>query len=198
MKTKDTFSFRIFKIIFVFQLLIMSDIFAQENIDTVAIKKRLDYILERDQKTRAHGDSVEFMAYFDSCNLAEVAELIDQYGWPSKHFVGGAGNRAVFLVIQHADLATQEKYFPLLEKSVAEEESSPSHLALMTDRIFMRKDKKQIYGSQVIFNKETGTQEFYPIEDEANVDIRREKVGLEPLKKYAKYFGIDYEYPEKK
>ncbi len=198
MNIKIIISFRIILLAFIFTLLIIPDIFAQEVIDTFAIKKKLDFILERDQKTRTHGDSVEFMAYIDSCNLVEVTGLIDKYGWPGKHFVGGSGNLAIFLVIQHADLAIQEKYFPLLEKSVAEEESSPSHLALMKDRILMRQGKKQIYGSQVVFNKETGAQEFYQIEDEVNVDIRREKVGLEPLKNYAKYFGINYEYPKKK
>ena len=198
MDIKNIFLFRIFLFPFIFSILIATDIFAQEAVDTFSIKKKLDFILERDQKTRTLGDSAEFRTFIDSCNLVEVTKLIDKYGWPGKHFVGGSGNRAVFLVIQHADLATQEKYFSLLQKSVEEEESSPSHLALLTDRILMRQGKKQIYGSQVVFNKETGLQEFYQIEDEANVDIRREQTGLEPIKKYAKYFGIEYDYKEEK
>lgn len=68
-------------------------------------------------------------------------------------------------------------------------------MAMMQDRILMREGKKQIYGSQVVYNK-TGEQIFYPIEDETNVNIRREKVGLQPLEEYAKYFGIDYKLPK--
>jgi hypothetical protein len=60
----------------------------------------------------------------------------------------------------------------------------------------MRKGEKQIYGSQVVFSK-TGEQEFYPIEDEKNVNIRREKVGLPPIEEYAKYFSIKYKLPTK-
>jgi hypothetical protein len=111
-----------------------------------------------------------------------------------KGVVGSQGNQTIFLVIQHADLATQEKYLPLMAQSVAEGESSPSALALLQDRILMRQGKKQIYGSQVVFNAQ-GTKEFYPIEDEAHVNARREKVGLEPIEVYAKHFGIDYKPP---
>jgi hypothetical protein len=37
-----------------------------------------------------------------------------------------------------------------------------------------------------------GQLEFYPIEDEANMDKRRQSVGLEPLAEYAKHFGLEY------
>ncbi len=42
----------------------------------------------------------------------------------------------------------------------------------------------------------TGKNEFFPIEDEANVNKRRAAVGLEPLEEYAKHFGIDYVLPK--
>jgi len=170
-------------------------IFAQTAADTAAIKNKLTAILDRDQKTRAKGDSTQFMNYIDSCNLVQVEILIAKYGWLGKSFVGAKGNGTVFLVIQHADLATQEKYLPLLQKSVEQGESRPADLALLQDRVLMRQGKKQIYGSQVVFNKTTGAQEFYPIEDEKNVNIRREKVGLQPMEEYAKHFGIDYKLP---
>src|SRR5438552_1197461 len=118
------------------------------------------------------------MRYIDSCNLLQIEALINQYGWPGKSFMGTAGNITVFLVVQHADLATQEKYFPLLEKSVAEGESRAADFALLQDRILMREGKPQIYGSQVVFNKDAGAPEFWQIEDENNVNIRREKAGL--------------------
>jgi hypothetical protein len=164
--------------------------------DTSAIKAGLLAIRERDQKTRTGKDSAVFMSYIDSCNLAEVEPLIAKYGWPGKSFVGVSGNQTVFLVIQHADLATQEKYLPLMEKSVEEGESQLSDLALLQDRVLMRQGKKQIYGSQVVFNKE-GAPEFYPIEDEKYVNDRRKKAGLEPIEEYAKYFGIEYKLPAK-
>jgi len=167
---------------------------AQTKIDTTAIINELAVIHDRDQKTRTSGDSIQFIQYIDSCNLVRVESLIEKYGWLGKSFVGPRGNSTVFLVIQHADLATQEKYFPLMQKSVDEGESRPAELALLQDRILMRQGKKQIYGSQVVLNN-TGGQEFYPIEDEKNVNVRRKKVGLQPLEEYAKYFDIDYKLP---
>lgn len=166
-------------------------------IDTAAIKAELNAILDRDQKTRKGSDSTAFRSYLDSCNLVQVEKLISKYGWLGKSFVGVRGNQTVFLVIQHSDLETQEKYLPVMQRSVDEGESNASDLALLQDRVLMRQGKKQIYGSQVVFNN-TGGQEFYPIEDEENVNVRRAKVGLQPIEEYAKYFGIEYKLPTQK
>jgi hypothetical protein len=168
----------------------------KDSFDLTAIKKELSVLWDRDQKTRASGDSTAFMQYIDSCNLAQVEFLIAKYGWMGKSLVGGRGNQAMFLVIQHADLAIQEKYFPLMQQSVDEGESRASEVAMLQDRILMREGKNQIYGSQVVYSK-TGEQIFYPIEDEKNVNIRRAKVGMQSLEEYAKNFGIDYKLPSK-
>lgn len=167
--------------------------FAQTPFDTTAAKAELKAIYERDQKTRKSSDSTAFVNYIDSCNLVQVKALIAKYGWMGKSLIGKY-NQVLFLVIQHADLATQEKYFPMLQESIDKGESSATDAAMLEDRILMRQGKKQIYGSQVVFNK-TGGQEFHPIEDEKNVNLRRAKVGLQPIEEYAKYFGIDYKLP---
>lgn len=156
-------------------------IVAQTRIDTAAIKNQLNTILNRDQKTRTKGDSAQFMHYIDSCNLVQLEMLVNKYGWLNKSFVGGRCNQAAFLVIQHAELETQLKYLPVIQASVDKGESNGYDLAMLQDRILMRQEKKQLYGSQVVFNKTTGAPEFYPIEDEKNVNVRRAKVGLEPI-----------------
>lgn len=167
-----------------------------QQVDTAAIKNQLAVINDRDQKTRRGGDSAAFIQYIDSCNLAAVESIIAKYGWPGKSFVGAMGNNTAWLVIQHADLATQEKYLPLIKESVNKNESRPVDLAYLEDRIKMRKGEKQLYGTQVSLNK-TGGQEIWPIEDETNVNERRAKLGLEPMEAYAKKFGIEYHSPEK-
>lgn len=181
-------------LIFITTFFCCNNLFAQDYTDTLAIKKQLEIILDRDQKTRTGGDSAAFMQFIDSTNLVQVESLIAKYGWMGKSFVGDRGNSALFFVIQHADLAKQLKYVSLLQNSVELGESRPSNLALMQDRILMRQGKNQIYGSQVVFSK-TGEQVFYPIEDEKNVNIRRAKIGMQPLEDYAKLFGIKYKLP---
>lgn len=165
---------------------------AQEVIDTSALKKQLALIHDRDQKTRTGRNSAAFVQYIDSTNLVQVESLISKYGWLGKSFVGGLGNQACFLVIQHADSATQVKYLPLLQKSVEMGESNAPDLALLQDRVLMRQGKKQIYGSQVVRDEQTGGWKFYDIEDEKNVNARRARVGLQPIEEYANFFGIDY------
>jgi len=180
--------------LFILILAITSELFsfAQSDIDTAAIKKRLELILDRDQKTRVRGDSISYTNFIDSTNLIEIESMISKYGWPGESFVGAKGNNTVFLVIQHSDLKTQEKYLPLLEQSVKNHESRASDLALLRDRILMRQNKKQIYGSQIIRDEATGGWKFYSIEDEKNVNIRRKEMGLGPIEEYAKHFGIVY------
>ncbi|MFN8287540.1 MAG: DUF6624 domain-containing protein [Chitinophagales bacterium] len=168
---------------------------AQTSIDTAAIKQQLAIIRDRDQKTRTGRDSVAFRDYIDSTNLVQIEELISRYGWLNRSFVGPEGNITCFMVIQHSDSATQEKYFPLLLQSVQQGESSPSNLALLTDRILLHQGKKQMFGSQVVPDK-NGNNVFYPIDDEKNVNTRRANFGMQPIEDYAKLFGINYIPPE--
>ena len=88
--------------------------FSQSVIDTFSIRKQLDLILERDQKTRTVKDTMAFMRYIDSTNLVQIESLIAKYGWMGRSFVGDRGNSAQFFVIQHSNLSTQLKYVSLL------------------------------------------------------------------------------------
>jgi len=58
------------------------------------------------------------MMYKDSINLIKVTEILDYYGWVGTDKVGGTANQTLFLVIQHADLKTQQKYLPMMREAV--------------------------------------------------------------------------------
>ncbi|OON65590.1 DUF6624 domain-containing protein [Hymenobacter sp. CRA2] len=171
------------------------------------LKKELQEIYATDQGVRGKIDSVQRnfgqkspqwdalmseMRAIDERNTKRVTEIIDQYGWPGKALVGRMGSLTAFLVIQHADLAVQEKYFDVLKQAAARGDIAPGNFALLQDRVLLRRGKSQIYGSQVVGNPSTGKPEFAPIEDEAHVDERRAAVGLGPLAEYAKNFGFEY------
>jgi hypothetical protein len=131
----------------------------------------------------------------DKRNMRRLEEIIKQHGWPGKSLVGEDGARVAFLILQHADSAMLEKYFPLLKEAAAKGEASPAHAAMMEDRILTNQGKKQIYGTQL--HTVEGKLELYPIEDEENVDARRAAVGLPPLSEYVKHFGLEYKPPKK-
>ncbi|MXV13899.1 DUF6624 domain-containing protein [Hufsiella ginkgonis] len=126
----------------------------------------------------------------DSLNLPRITKILDQYGWLGKEEIGIEGNRTLFLVIQHADIKTQEKYLPMLRAAVISGKASASSLALLEDRVSLRQINKQIYGSQIGQNYFTGAYYVLPMDDPENVNKRRAAVGLEPLEGYVKQWGI--------
>jgi hypothetical protein len=133
----------------------------------------------------------------DSINLITVTAILDKYGWLGPETVGNQGSMALFLVVQHSNQQVQEKYLPVMRKAVKEGKALAANLALLEDRVALEEGKKQIYGSQVQTDPKTGKSSFRPIEDEPNVDKRREEVGLGPLRDYAKLFNFDYQVPVK-
>lgn len=167
----------------------------------------LDSIFKLDQGGRKTEDdiekkngyqSVEMKKYLcdltlsDSLNVVLVTSIIDKYGWLGSEKVGEQGNTTLFLVIQHADKKVHEKYLPIMRQAVMNGNAKGAHLALLEDRNALEEGRKQIYGSQVIRDSKTGKPTFAPIEDEKNVDTRRENIGLEPLEEYANLFHINY------
>ena len=172
------------------------------------LKRELTEILESDQGLRREiGPTQEKFGFrspqmdsllhqmqrADARNLPRVTAMIDQYGWPGKSLVGRSGSLAAFLVIQHSDLATMQKYLPLMRQAVAQGELEKQNLALVEDRVLTFQDKPQLYGSQYRYNSTTSKPEFFPIADEAHVDERRASMGLEPLADYARGFGLNYQ-----
>lgn len=129
----------------------------------------------------------------DQKNLKRLEEIVAKIGWPGKSLVGNEANVAAFLIIQHSELPTQEKYLPMLKEAATKGETRPADAAMLEDRVLMRQGKKQIYGTQLQSNAESEFKlRLVPIEDEEHVDERRAKVGLGPLKEYLKIFGLEY------
>ena len=141
---------------------------------------------------------VKIMKYKDSLNLIKVTRILDKKGWIGKDKVGEQANQALFLVIQHADLKTQEKYLPMMHKAVKEGDLPASFLPVLEDRVALRQGKKQIYGSQLYRNQKTNAYYVAPLEDPDNVDKRRTKVGLDLLADYVKKYDIIWNVEEYK
>jgi hypothetical protein len=176
------------------------------------LKDQLEEISMKDQTlrgiyeeiTKKYGFDSPEKEYFntlwaqeDSLLLLECIDIIEEHGWVGRSKVGRKANTALFLVIQHAPLEAQEKYISLLQASVEAGESSGSHLALMQDRILMRKDQPQIYGSQVSYNPETGEGSVFEIQDPEYVNQRRKSIGLGPIEDYLKNWDIEWTVPQK-
>jgi hypothetical protein len=168
---------------------------------------QLDSIFNEDQQYRVQSDEIEkkfgwdskesknlwkIINKKDSSNLVIVTSILDTYGWLGPDVVGGKGNQTLFLVIQHSNRATQEKYLPMIREAVKNGKAQGTSLALLEDRVALAQGKKQIYGSQVAQDPVTHAYYVRPLEDPDNVDKRRAEVGLGPMADYVSRWEIKW------
>ncbi|PHS62867.1 MAG: hypothetical protein COB12_10205 [Flavobacterium sp.] len=117
----------------------------------------------------------------DSINLVKVSKILEENGWPDKKKIGKRGTSTLFLVIQHANQETQEKYFSMIKKAVADNNLPKRQFAMFYDRMVLRRGEKQVYGTQLAMNDESKTPYILPLEDPRNVDKRRAEMGLNTM-----------------
>ncbi|MCD8408579.1 hypothetical protein LNI96_11685 [Tenacibaculum dicentrarchi] len=129
----------------------------------------------------------------DSINLIKVQKILDEKGWLSPKVIGNQGNSTLFLVIQHSPLEVQEKYLPMMREAVKKGNARASSLALLEDRVALRKGGKQIYGSQVGRDQETGEYYVLPLENPEKVDEKRAEVGLGPIADYISNWNMTWD-----
>lgn len=139
-------------------------------------------------------DSVWVLQNFiDSVNTQRVEEIIAEHGYPGKSMVGDGQASTAFLVIQHAALEIQEKYLPIITKAADKDEVRWSSVALLVDRVRMRKGQPQIYGSQLNTDQETGKHYFALIKNPHEIDSMRATVNLGPIQQYADHWNLKWD-----
>ena len=168
----------------------------------------LETVYYDDQKYRQEADEIqekygrnseevrqhwELINKQDSINLIKVDNILQEHGWLSAEEVGHNANSALFLVIQHADMETQVKYLPVLREAVKEGDARADDLALLEDRVALKQGKRQIYGSQIGIDQETGEYYVSPLQDPDNVNKRRAEVGLAPIEDYISNWDLTWD-----
>ena len=183
-------------------LLLITVVYAKDATDWPAIKAELDAMLKADQTlrlesnemladARAKGVDVDQVAQKqiwskinvqDRANQKRLTELVDLHGWPKQSVVGMSAAMAAFLIVQHAEeLDYQLKYIETIREATQTGEASKGSFALLEDRVLLRQDKPQRYGSQV---ETQGGVSLRPTVDEANLNVRRATMGMEPICEY--------------
>ena len=185
---------------------------AQANLNR-PLAHLLDSIFIEDQRYRQQGplveqqygrDSEEWktmlreMDRSDSTNINLVRDILDKHGWLGADSVGETGNVTFFAVIQHADLATQQRYLPMMRAAAAKGNADGGDLAYVEDRMALDEGKRQVYGSQIGFDKDTGNYYILPLEDPDHVDERRKKVRLSPIADYVGHWDIMWDVEQYK
>ncbi|SDC13090.1 DUF6624 domain-containing protein [Niabella drilacis] len=158
-------------------------------------KYRSDWIrLRQEGASKEQLDSIKSIVRMkDSSNVIFATQLLDKYGWLGPQNVGLQGTQALFLIIQHANLETQKKYYPIILQAEKEGNILSSNVAIMEDRIAVREGREQTYGSQGYYDSEKKKTFIYPLLDFENLDKLRKSRGLEPMKEYIKDWDVsDY------
>ncbi|HEX6746213.1 MAG TPA: DUF6624 domain-containing protein [Longimicrobium sp.] len=176
------------------------------SVTNPALRDELLRMMEEDQRVRSAlttggtppspgSPAVRGMLHADSIHTGRLREIVERHGWPGSTMVGEDGAEAAWTILQHSDQETQERYLPLVRQAVERHELGADMLAMLEDRVRMRRGEKQLYGTQLRRDPATGRAQLWPVEDEANVDRRRAAVGLPPLAMYLSNFGIQYTPP---
>jgi len=114
-------------------------------------------------------------------NADRLWDILDDYeAWPGFRLVDLDGEHAAWLIAQLGDPDLQRRCLEHLEVAVDNGDAPPGHYACLLDRVRMAEGRPQLYGSQWVVN-EHGELAPWPIENPAGVDVRRERVGLQPL-----------------
>lgn len=133
-----------------------------------------------------------------------ILSLINEGYYPLYSDVGQEAADAALFIIQHSQKKKLfKKALPLLKDAVENKEANGVNYALVLDRYLMRTNKKQIYGTQywrysIDTTDEMSDLEFWPIENENEVNKRRASIGLDPIEEMARKRNILYDYKEKR
>jgi len=135
----------------------------------------------------------------DQKNTARMKEIVSEHGWPTYDLVGKRASNSAWLLVQHADRNPlfQAKCLPLLKAAVDKEQAKASNYAYLYDRVQVAIGEKQLYATQSSTNNGLFKGQFYAIEDESNVQVRREAMGItwSTVEEDAKEMGFDYTIP---
>lgn len=124
----------------------------------------------------------------DSINRSVVDSLL-RNGWPEG--LSEQSNATIWLIIDHGDVDYQERYLPLIEQQAARGVISAADYATLSDRVNVRRQRPQRYGTQTGYAQRDGEvfTYVYPIEDVERLDSLRLTVGLDSMHIYLRRVG---------
>lgn len=197
------------------KLILDAELLAREiarGLDSTLIRK-INHVAKMDQDARftlqkvkstfgigskEHKNAMDNLRIIDSLNLSIADSIIRIHGWPGMDLVGIESNFNLFLIIQHSDYITQEKYLPLITRSIETGKTLPGILPLIVDKIELHKTGLQVFGTQTCQDRETN--EFYvcPMVDPDRLDDRRVMMGMSTYSDELKPSGMIWDLEEYK
>lgn len=129
----------------------------------------------------------QVMATTDQTNQIQVGQILKN-GVPTN--LSAEAYKAIFLIVDHADIKYQKRYFKPLNTLSKQGLIQPQDLATLRDRMLMHSNKKQLFGTQtiakpivIIEGNPTPqiTNYVWTVKSPAKLDARRAEIGLSSI-----------------
>lgn len=120
---------------------------------------KLDSVYQNDQKYRDLFNpdylkkNIKTQKKLDKENQLIIGTLIDSFGYLNSKDVGIIGEKAINLTLLHSDLEFMKKYHPELEEAFKNKKLFVNTYVSFVDKISLKENNFQIYGSQLITYK---------------------------------------------
>lgn len=130
----------------------------------------------------------------DSLNYFIVKNIFNEYGYPGHNLVGQTSSHNFWLVVQHMDNDPifQDSVLTKMKIEVDKDNASSLDYAYLVDRVKVNTKQLQVYGTQMLINKDSTSYFPQPLVEPNNVNERRKSVGLQSLEEYIKTMNERY------
>lgn len=164
-----------------------------KNVNNKELALQLFYLGIEDQKYRLFLPAMKqietdsngrFSIRVDNTMDTKLKEIVKKHGMPGISDVGLLGSKNIFLLIQHS-FKIKRAYYKAIEKLYKKNDFPPLDFALLKDAYLSDRNRKQIYGTQLVsaFKKWKKTYDgkmiLYPVKDFKNVNQRRKEIGFQ-------------------
>jgi len=153
-------------------------------------QERLNKSIAENRKTDALMDRIR--ASRDN-NAARLCTILKQYGWPTSSLVGKDGVDAAFHLLRESVPQLKIDLLQVIIAVARMGEISRPTFASYIDRLRLDAGLKQVFGTQA--TPIDGFLVLFPIEAEAQVDMRRKQFELPPLADFLRFLEAKYRLP---
>ncbi len=130
----------------------------------------------------------------DSARSRWLKDRVVRFGWPTPGQASDSAAQAAWLILQHSpDTAWQADMLPVLEQLASSGALPPDDVAMLSDRVQVRRGAPQRYATQ--FTMVDGRLLPEPVGDTVGLDARRAGVGLPPMAVYVRRMQEQFKVP---
>jgi hypothetical protein len=151
-----------------------------------ALRDQISGLIKDDQAVREKaGFDLKKMEEADRRTAGPLKAIFDRYGVPTFAMVGMEAAKDFVVMVQHQSPDFRTAVLPKLKANVDAGQAEPGMYAMVYDRTQRDQKRNQLYGESLECASGKPLTEA-PIDDEANVNIRRATMGLMRVDLYAR------------